>query len=450
MFRSSFTLAVATMAFAIPVAVRAQQVDVAVMTPITRAEGIALLLESDPLGRVAVQRKRASMPPLPLFDDVDQRSWYAPYVEVAFEQKLVRAGRNARFRPSDPLTREETMLLFVRAWNKKSPFVEFVTDGTMKPTAASSLPSVARMYGVRIPEAGQYVSRRRFDTLLMAFAGPGTAFEIPGSPGQAQSQLIASNFWQAQTQQPIAQIPVQPQQQPIVPTPQQALQQILPVQQPVAQPTTQPALVALLPSQPQVQYQAVPPTSPGTLSSVPTSVLEGSSDPVGAQPLSVLSASPLETTGSPLFAESQTFSISMPTLGIDNLQVIHPGDPFTSQGLLAPLKDGVGHLFSYPGRGGKILIYGHSSSYPWDVSPYTKIFRQINQLPVGDTVTVSYGGRTFTYQVVEHRTVPAGDMSAYQNEGDGEELILYTCWPPNSIKQRYLVIATPIAAVAQR
>lgn len=141
---------------------------------------------------------------------------------------------------------------------------------------------------------------------------------------------------------------------------------------------------------------------------------------------------------------AKPFAISLPTLGVKDLTITHPSDPFTKDGLLAPLKYGVGHLFSYPGKGGKILVYGHSSSYPWDVSDYTKIFRQINKLNVGDLIHVTYGGKVHTYKVSYKQTVPADDVSAY-GSGGGEELILYTCWPPDSIKERYLVHAVPVA-----
>lgn len=137
------------------------------------------------------------------------------------------------------------------------------------------------------------------------------------------------------------------------------------------------------------------------------------------------------------------FAISLPSLDIEDLTITHPADPFTKDGLLAPLKYGVGHLFGYPGKGGKILIYGHSSSYPWDVSDYTKIFRQINKLNPGDLIHVTYNGTVHTYKVSYKQTVPADDVSAYGG-GGGEELILYTCWPPDSIKERYLVHAVPV------
>jgi len=146
--------------------------------------------------------------------------------------------------------------------------------------------------------------------------------------------------------------------------------------------------------------------------------------------------------------ENTYFAISMPTLGVEDLLISHPTD-LTHNGLLVPLQTGVGHLFSYPGQNGKILVYGHSSSYPWDTSEFTKIFRQINKLQVGERVYVNYHGTVYIYEVTNKQTVPANDTSAYAQEGQ-EELILYTCWPPDSVKQRYLVHAKLVEVVAQK
>ena len=150
------------------------------------------------------------------------------------------------------------------------------------------------------------------------------------------------------------------------------------------------------------------------------------------------------------YASEKYFAISMPTLGVSDLTITHPQDPFSKDGILSPLQDGVGHLFSYPGAGGKVMVYGHSSGYPWDVSQFTKVFRQINKLNVGDRVYVTYAGTLYTYEVSYHETVDAADTTPFNDNGTGEELILYTCWPPDSISQRYLVHALPVGAVAIR
>jgi LPXTG-site transpeptidase (sortase) family protein len=62
---------------------------------------------------------------------------------------------------------------------------------------------------------------------------------------------------------------------------------------------------------------------------------------------------------------------------------------------------------------------------------------------------VNYHGTVYTYQVTLKQTVPANDTSAYNQEGK-EELILYTCWPPDSIKQRYLVHADLVETLAAK
>lgn len=149
-------------------------------------------------------------------------------------------------------------------------------------------------------------------------------------------------------------------------------------------------------------------------------------------------------------ASEKFFSISIPDAGIHDLTVTHPADPFTSEGVLAPLQNGVGHLFSYPGGGGKIMVYGHSSGYPWDVSQYTKIFREINRLQPGHKIYVTYDNHLYTYEVTHEEAVDASDTSRFADDGRGEELILYTCWPPDSIAQRYLVHAVPVDQVALR
>lgn len=148
------------------------------------------------------------------------------------------------------------------------------------------------------------------------------------------------------------------------------------------------------------------------------------------------------------YVSSKSFAITIPALGIKDLTISDPKDPKSAEGVLVPLKSGVGHLFAYPGQGSKILVYGHSSGYPWDTSSYTKIFRTINKLKNGDKVYVTYAGKLHVYEISGHKTVAAKDTSPYKPDGKGEQLILYTCWPPDSISQRYLQFATPVQQVS--
>ncbi len=187
-------------------------------------------------------------------------------------------------------------------------------------------------------------------------------------------------------------------------------------------------------SQNLVAYDGPEPPAPSAVRSVPVQAVRVSSS--GAQPADIERAS------------EKYFAITMPSLGIADLSVTHPQDPFSPKGVLEPLTYGVGHLFSYPGGGGKIMIYGHSSGYPWDLSEYTKIFRKVNELAAGDRIYLTYAGKLFVYEVTHEEAVPAGDTSRFSDDGTGEELILYTCWPPDRISQRYLIHARPIQVVA--
>lgn len=148
------------------------------------------------------------------------------------------------------------------------------------------------------------------------------------------------------------------------------------------------------------------------------------------------------------FASKKPFSISIPSIGIVDLTITHPEDPFTQKGVLEPLQVGVGHLFAYPGKGSKIMVYGHSSGYPWDLSKFTKIFRTINEVKEGAKIYVTYEGKLHVYEVKEKKTIAASDKTAFEPDEHGEQLVLYTCWPPDSISQRFLVYAVPVETVA--
>jgi len=327
--------------------------------------------------RELVEQFQQNMMPLPLFHDVDQSSWYAPYIEAAFEVKMVTGYPDQTFRPSHYLKVEEAIAMAIRAYGlsgssagaELSPYIQNRDKEWFTPYINTAISKNLIMHQGRL-ELGQVITRGRFFDLVYRL-----------------EQLNADGS------------------------------------------------IAYRGSEPQAPIAARRRETPRIVVSQPAQ-------------LSINAPQPAPTNAQ--YASEQHFSISMPTLGIEDLSVIHPADPFTSNGVLAPLKHGVGHLFSYPGAGGKVMIYGHSSSYPWDVSQFTKVFRQVNELDSGDRIYVTYSGQLYTYEVNFKQAVPASDTTPFQDNGGGEELILYTCWPPDSIAQRYIVHAIPVSAVAVR
>jgi LPXTG-site transpeptidase (sortase) family protein len=135
------------------------------------------------------------------------------------------------------------------------------------------------------------------------------------------------------------------------------------------------------------------------------------------------------------------FAISIPTVGISDISVIHPEKTDTQKSLLAPLDKGLGHLFSYPGEGGKVMVYGHSSTWPWVKSEFAKLFATINELKEKDPIYLTRNGNLYKYAVERSETTRATDLSAYASNTGDEALILYTCWPIGQTAQRLLVHA---------
>lgn len=437
MRRAALTALALVFLVAVPAAKAQQQ------GTISRAGAVALLVESNPRLRERAAFFAANRPPMALFDDVGQQEWYVPYVEAAFEAGILRGNAERRLRPADTLNIQESIQLVNRykaATDPSAPVIIPLQDRHYQAWESEVL-AAAKIYGVKLPARialGQPVARPELTAMLGSVGVQNPELVTltvmsPAPTGAAASTLVAQvvsgrpTTADSRNLQPVRQpariIPQAAAQQP----PRAAVQQPRPVA--VQQPRPQPVAQAPRPQpvqQPRPQPVAQAPRPQPTPAPAP------------ARP----------ATGTlPANASNKFFSVTIPAAGIKDLTITHPSNPATHNGLLAPLKNGVGHLFTYPGKAGKILIYGHSSSYGWDVSPYTKIFRQINRLNPGDRIYVTYNGNMHVYQVTYEQAVSASDMSVYKKAGP-EELILYTCWPPDDIKQRYLVHAKPVEVIA--
>lgn len=369
---------------------------------ITREGAVAMLVESKPEWRVKLDAARALPQPLPIYDDTDPNQWYIPYLEVGFAEGLIEATDFHRdFRPGQLLKQGEAIALAVR-YKANGDASKIPQEEPDHPLSIALHVQAGYDMGLRFPSPFQSwnVIRRSDWYALAASAGVANPAAIVVTIPIVQPLPVAG---------PIDLVPV-PSLQPIFPQPSQT--------------GYKPDEPIFAPQQP--AYVSNPPGS---------SPISSDGTPAVSQPSS-------DTASSGPVGPGTQFTITIPTLG-KSFTVTHPTDVVSQAGLLAPLQVGLGHLFSYPGQGGSILVYGHSSSVRTDTSEYTKAFREINKLNPGDRIMIAYGGKTYTYEVTFKQTVDATDMSAYQKQ-NGEELILYTCWPPDDVKQRYLVHAKPI------
>lgn len=101
------------------------------------------------------------------------------------------------------------------------------------------------------------------------------------------------------------------------------------------------------------------------------------------------------------------------------------------------IKYGVGHYSGsyFPGEGSTIILPAHNSR---------QHFMYIPKLVEGDTIIIKANYGTFTYKVTGNKIIKDNDMASLPIYKDKEVLMLYTCWPVNTIglkNKRYVVYA---------
>lgn len=141
------------------------------------------------------------------------------------------------------------------------------------------------------------------------------------------------------------------------------------------------------------------------------------------------------------------FGIVIPKIGV-NVKVLPNIDAGKPQEFSQALKQGVAHAAgtALPNQEGLVFIFGHSTNYAWNVSRFNAVFYQIKDLEIGDEVNLFYNGQRYFYKVAEKRIIKADDLSFLNESNGGRKLILQTCWPPGTTKERILIFANPVRA----
>lgn len=146
-----------------------------------------------------------------------------------------------------------------------------------------------------------------------------------------------------------------------------------------------------------------------------------------------------------LIPDSADFSVIIPKIGAHS--VITPNvDPNDEQGYLRALQHSVAHAkgSAFPGLGGTTYLFAHSADSFWNVGRYNAVFYLLNKMEIGDDVVVFYNGERYDYVVKGTQIVDPDDTHFFAaNIGQGEKLILQTCWPPGTAWKRLLVFAEP-------
>jgi len=146
-----------------------------------------------------------------------------------------------------------------------------------------------------------------------------------------------------------------------------------------------------------------------------------------------------------LIPKDPQFSIVVPKIGA-NAKIIPNVDAADEKIYLDALNKGVAHTLgtAYPGEGGHIFLFAHSTDYFWNVGTYNAIFYLLNKLEIKDQINIYYKGQRYIYQVIGKQVVDPSKVEYLTRKTNKEFLTLQTCWPPGTTLKRLLVFATRV------
>jgi len=141
-----------------------------------------------------------------------------------------------------------------------------------------------------------------------------------------------------------------------------------------------------------------------------------------------------------------SFSIVIPKIGA-NAKVQSNIDAADQNVYLDALNKGVAHTLgtAFPGEGGHIFLFAHSTDYFWNVSSYNAIFYLLYKLEKNDEVNLFYKGQRYVYRVIGQEVVDPSQVQYLTRKTNREFLTLQTCWPPGTTLKRLLVFAVRVA-----
>ena len=136
------------------------------------------------------------------------------------------------------------------------------------------------------------------------------------------------------------------------------------------------------------------------------------------------------------------FSVLIPKIGA-NARIIPNVDPANEKEYLALLQKGVAQAkgTAFPGEGGHIFLFAHSTDYIWNVGTYNAVFYLLYKLNIGDEIDLFYKGQRYTYLMTGKTIVDPSQVEYLTRKTDEEFVTLQTCWPPGTSLQRLLVFA---------
>ncbi|MCX6732782.1 MAG: sortase [Candidatus Roizmanbacteria bacterium] len=147
-----------------------------------------------------------------------------------------------------------------------------------------------------------------------------------------------------------------------------------------------------------------------------------------------------------LVPEDPNFSVVIPKIGA-NARIIPGVDTANERVYSDALKKGVAQALgtAFPGEGGHIFLFAHSTDYWWNVTSYNAVFYLLGKLVKGDAINIFYKGERYVYRVIDMKIVDPSEVEYITRKTNTEFLTLQTCWPLGTTFKRLLVFATRVA-----
>lgn len=147
-----------------------------------------------------------------------------------------------------------------------------------------------------------------------------------------------------------------------------------------------------------------------------------------------------------LYPEDPSFSVIIPKIGA-NKRIVPNVDTRNEDEYMNVLTHSIAHAkgTAFPGINGTTYLFAHSTDNFWSVGRYNAVFYLLNKMEAGDEIVLFFRGKRHDYRVSETKIVEASDTHYIDSAlGQGERIILQTCWPPGTAWKRLLVFATPV------
>ncbi len=146
-----------------------------------------------------------------------------------------------------------------------------------------------------------------------------------------------------------------------------------------------------------------------------------------------------------LVPPSAEFSIVIPKIGASEAITANV-DPSNKDEYLRVLQHSIAHAkgTAYPGVNGTTYLFAHSADNFWNIGRYNAVFYLLKELEPGDEIFLFFQGKRYNYEVYDKKIADAAEVQYVDaGLGQGERIILQTCWPPGTDWKRTLVFAKP-------